>query len=117
VDDEGLTVNGTVNATAGNIGGCSIENGVLKIANANIENLNASKITAGTLSVDRIAEGSLTGGKLDDYTIDAIIQFQQYCNSEFGMNLPILDYYDPVIDDMTLDLLLNSGSTYANPDA
>ena len=70
VDDEGLTVNGTVNATAGNIGGCSIENGVLKIANANIENLNASKITAGTLSVDRIAEGSLTGGKLDDYTIE-----------------------------------------------
>ena len=70
VDDEGLTVNGTVNATAGNIGGCSIENGVLKIANANIDNLNASKITAGTLSVDRIAEGSLTGGKLDDYTIE-----------------------------------------------
>ena len=70
VDDEGLTVNGTVNATAGNIGGCSIENGVLKIANANIENLNASKITAGILSVDRIAEGSLTGGKLDDYTIE-----------------------------------------------
>ena len=70
VDDEGLTVNGTVVATAGRIGGCDIENGTLKIVNANIENLNASKITAGTLSVDRIAAGSITGSKIDDYTIE-----------------------------------------------
>ena len=70
VDDEGLTVNGTVVATAGRIGGCDIENGTLKIANANIENLNASKITAGTLNVDRIAAGSITGSKIDDYTIE-----------------------------------------------
>ncbi len=71
VDDEGLTVNGTVNATAGNIGGCSIENGVLKIANANVENLNASKITAGTLSIDRIGAGTITESKIQDYTLDS----------------------------------------------
>ena len=71
VDDEGLRVNGTVYATAGQIGGCDIENGTLKIANANIENLNASKITAGTLNVDRIGTGSITGGKIADETIES----------------------------------------------
>ena len=70
-DDEGLRVNGTVYATAGQIGGCDIENGTLKIANANIENLNASKITAGTLNVDRIGTGSITGGKIADETIES----------------------------------------------
>ena len=69
VDENGLTVQGTINATAGNIGGCTITNGVLTIANANITNLNASKINAGTLAVARIANKSLTGGKLQDYTI------------------------------------------------
>ena len=49
VDDEGLTVNGTVNATAGNIGGCTIENGTLHVANANSANLHAGQTTTGTL--------------------------------------------------------------------
>ena len=71
VDDEGLTVRGTITADAGCIGGCDIENGTLKIANANIENLNASKITAGTLNVDRIGTGSITGGKIADETIES----------------------------------------------
>ncbi len=72
VDDEGLTVRGTITADAGCIGGCDIENGTLKIANANIENLNASKITAGTLNVDRIGTGSITGGKIADETIQSV---------------------------------------------
>ena len=72
VDDGGLTVQGTVRATAGSIGGCDIENGTLKIANAKIENLNASKITAGTLNVDRIGTGSITGGKIADETIGSV---------------------------------------------
>ena len=67
----GLTVSGTVNATAGEIGGCTIQNRTLKIANANIDTLNASKITAGTLNVDRIQNGSITGTKLDDYTVSS----------------------------------------------
>ena len=71
VDDEGLTVRGTITADAGCIGGCDIENGTLKIANANIENLNAAKITAGTLNVDRIGTGSITGGKIADETIES----------------------------------------------
>ena len=69
VDDEGLTVNGTVNATAGNIGGCTIENGTLHVANANIDNLNAGKITTGTLPTGRIGTSSITGAKIADYTL------------------------------------------------
>ena len=63
------TFNGTVNANAGSIGGCTIENGVLKVANANIDNLNASKITAGTLDNARIRDYSLGPNKIDDYAI------------------------------------------------
>ena len=63
------TFNGTVNANSGSIGGCTIENGVLKVANANIDNLNASKITAGTLDNARIRDYSLGPNKIDDYAI------------------------------------------------
>jgi len=63
------TFNGTVNANAGSIGGCTIENGVLKVYNANIENLNASKITSGTLNNARIMDYSLGSQKIDDYAI------------------------------------------------
>ena len=68
-DEDGLSVRGTVTATAGNIGGCSIEDGTLRIANANIDSLNADKITAGTLSVARIASKSITGAKIKDETL------------------------------------------------
>ena len=66
VNRDGLSVEGVINATAGSIGGCTIQDGVLKIYNANIENLNASKITAGTLNTNRIADYSLESVKLDD---------------------------------------------------
>ena len=69
VDEDGLTVRGTVNATAGSIGGCTIEDGALHIANANIDSINAAKITAGTLSVARIASKSITGAKIQDETL------------------------------------------------
>lgn len=66
VNSSGLTVHGVIDATSGTIGGCTIEDGVLKIYNANIENLNASKITAGTLNTNRIADYSLGSTKIDD---------------------------------------------------
>ena len=69
VNSSGLTVEGVINATSGEIGGCSIENGVLKVYNANIENLNASKITSGTLNNARIMDYSLGSQKIDDYAI------------------------------------------------
>ena len=69
VNRDGCSVQGVINATAGNIGGCSISDGVLRIANANIDSLNANKSTAGTLNVDRIATKSLQGSKIADYTL------------------------------------------------
>ena len=66
VNESGLTVHGVIDATSGTIGGCTIEDGVLKIYNANIQNLNASKITAGTLNTNRIADYSLGSTKIDD---------------------------------------------------
>ena len=66
VNRDGLTVHGVIDATSGTIGGCTIEDGVLKIYNANIQNLNASKITAGTLNTNRIADYSLGATKIDD---------------------------------------------------
>ncbi len=69
VNSSGLSVEGVINATSGEIGGCTIENGVLKVYNANIENLNASKITSGTLNNARIMDYSLGSQKIDDYAI------------------------------------------------
>ncbi len=69
INSSGAYIYGEVVATSGTIGGCTIENGTLHIANANIDNINASKITAGYLAVARIENGSLTGGKLADTTI------------------------------------------------
>lgn len=65
----GLKVEGEIIAKSGKIGDCLIENGVLKIASANIDSINAEKITAGYLSVDRIESASLTGSKLAAATI------------------------------------------------
>lgn len=69
VNASGLSVDGVVNAASGSIGGCTIEDGVLKVYNANIENLNASKITSGTLNSNRIGDYSLTSSKIDDYAV------------------------------------------------
>lgn len=51
-----LTADGTIHATAGEIGGCVIENGVLKVPTANI---------TGRLTADQIDTGSFTA-KLDE---------------------------------------------------
>ncbi len=44
-------ISGKVTATSGEIGGCVIENGVLKIDSANITSIDASKITTGFMSI------------------------------------------------------------------
>ena len=69
VTKDGLKVTGEIVATSGNIGGCQIINGVLTISGANISNINADTITAGTLSVDRIEDRSITGEKIGQYEI------------------------------------------------
>lgn len=58
------TISGSITAISGTIGGCSISNGVLQVANANITSLDASKINAGTIAAARIAAGSISADKL-----------------------------------------------------
>lgn len=65
-------ISGTITATSGTIGGCSITNGVLQIANANIGSLAVSKITAG--SNDKAVSFSdltATGGKIGGWTLSS----------------------------------------------
>ena len=58
------TITGSITATSGKIGGCSITDGVLKVTSGNITSVNASNITSGTLSADRIGANSITVGKI-----------------------------------------------------
>ena len=58
------TITGSITATSGKIGGCSITDGVLKVASGNITSVNASNITSGTLSADRIGANSITVSKI-----------------------------------------------------
>ncbi len=63
-------ITGKITATSGEIGGCSIEDGTLKIANANIDSLNVSKISAGTNN-NAITFTNITadGGTIGGWTI------------------------------------------------
>ena len=62
----GVDLTGTINATAGNIGGATIEGGVLTVPAANISGqltaatIDASKINSGNISSDRITTNVLT---------------------------------------------------------
>ena len=72
-------VTGTVNATAGNIGGCSISNGVLNVSAANITsgtiavaripNLSADKITSGTIGTARLDASVITTGNFSSKSL------------------------------------------------
>lgn len=71
-DNFTLAANGTIKATAGEIGGCSIFNGVLQIKNANIaEKLTADVIDVETIKITNanIAE-KLTIGNLPDTIVE-----------------------------------------------
>lgn len=57
-------ITGKITASSGNIGGCAIEDGVLKVGNANITSLDAGKITAGTMSANRISGGTIDASKI-----------------------------------------------------
>ena len=58
------TITGNITATSGTIGGCSIKNNVLQIANANVTSIDAGKITSGTISAARIASRAITADKI-----------------------------------------------------
>lgn len=60
---KGVNLTGTINATAGNIGGASITNGVLLVKDANI----SGKISANHIDASSITIGSLSGA--DNYAL------------------------------------------------
>lgn len=57
-------VQGTITATAGNIGGCTISNGVLTVKNANIESINGSKVGSG-ISGSNVTTGTVAEARID----------------------------------------------------
>ena len=57
-------LSGEITATSGTIGGCSIVGNQLQVSNANIENLNVSKITSGTNAQNLTFNGSVTCNNL-----------------------------------------------------
>ena len=64
-------IEGNITASSGTIGGCSITNGVLQIANANIGSLNVGKLTAGTNN-NAVTFTNITvanGGKIGNWNI------------------------------------------------
>lgn len=69
VNSSGAHVEGEITATSGVIGGAVIRDGVLQINSANIGEINASKITAGYLSVDRLETNSVPGSKIVNTSI------------------------------------------------
>ncbi len=64
-------ITGNITATSGEIGGCTIKNGVLEIANANITSINADKIYGGTIDADDVDIINLNASNITSGVIDA----------------------------------------------
>lgn len=80
-------ISGKITATSGIIGGCSIKDNVLQIANVNINSISAEKITSGTLDSDRIGANSITAEKI---TTD-ILKSKNYVSETSGSFLNLED--------------------------
>lgn len=67
------TITGSVTATSGIIGGCSISDGTLIVPSANIYGtLNANQISAGAITSDKISAGAITSTKINVSQLSAI---------------------------------------------
>lgn len=70
IEAKGVNLTGTINATAGDIGGAKIEGGVLTVPAANISGeltaatINGSKITANSITAGQIAASAITTDEL-----------------------------------------------------
>ena len=111
VNKNGLKVTGEVIATSGTIGGCSIVNGVLQVDAADIRHINAQYIDAGTLSVDRIANSSITGGENGKIAQQTITQY----NTGGGINTNLgyaADYHNAISSTLSCYSISASGYMY-----
>lgn len=86
-------IKGKIVATSGEIGGCKITNGTLKIASANIDSINADVITAGTIKADRIeglpaskiTSGTFSTSRIPNLSADKITSGTLTINDKFDM--------------------------------
>ena len=84
----GAQISGTITATAGTIGGCSISNGVLQIGSANITGtLSGKTISGGIISGAKITGGTIsitpTDGGTGWFSINGQSAFTAYMNDDF----------------------------------
>lgn len=78
------SVTGKITATSGKIGGCNIENGILKIADTNLVSINANKITG-------IVSGAQLGGRNLFFKTDTIFTNNNYCIASYDYaNQPLI---------------------------
>ncbi len=64
-----------------------------------------------------LEKGAYSKGELDEATVQAILDFQNYCN-ESGLNVALIDSSDPMVDTDSLRLLFNAdGASFKNPNA
>ena len=82
------TISGSIDATSGTIGGCSISNGVLQVGSANITGtLSGKTISGGTISGARITGGTIsitpTDGGTGWFSINGTSAFTAYMNDNF----------------------------------
>lgn len=83
------TISGTITAKSGTFENCTIKNNCTvpastvsgTLAASNIPNLNASKITSGTMSGDRISGGTISGSSIKALTVYAD---SMGLNTEYG---------------------------------
>ncbi|RGF22411.1 hypothetical protein DW128_03215 [Firmicutes bacterium AM10-47] len=77
-------ISGKITATSGKIGGCNIENGILKIADTNLVSINANKITG-------IVSGAQLGGRNLFLKTDTIFTNNNYCIASYDYaNQPLI---------------------------
>ena len=94
---------GYVKATSGEIGGCSIVKGKLKVAAANITSIDASTITTGTLSANLIKGGTLSGCSIN-------IGGTSASNSAFGVSSAGTVYFGSASYDQNIYVYGHGGS-------
>lgn len=86
----GAEISGTINAKAGEIGGCTISEGVLQVANANIGSLSVGKLTGGVNNAAvtfnnatvkgtvNASSGNIGGWQIDNYGENDVFLRSEY---------------------------------------
>lgn len=78
-------ISGKITATSGKIGGCNIENGVLKINDTNLVSINANKITG-------VVSGAQLGGRNLFLKTDTIYTNNDYLMAQYNYaNKPLVE--------------------------